>query len=88
MAVGEDVARSASHSPGAQTWAPCLPSSRSRASATRSSATSTDSFVHSSELSKAFESTSSAAARATSAVASTSAGTLPGPTPIAGLPER
>ena len=39
-------------------------------------------------MSKLLESTSRSAAAATSAVWSTSAGTLPGPTPMAGLPER
>ena len=40
------------------------------------------------ELSNALESARQDAALATSAVASTSAGTLPGPTPSDGLPER
>ena len=64
------------------------PSSRSNASATRSSTIATDSLVQRIELSNAFESARQAAACATSALASTSAGTLPGPTPSAGLPER
>ena len=61
---------------------------RDSASATRSSTIATDSFVHRIELSNAFESARQGAALATSAVASTSAGTLPGPTPSDGLPER
>ena len=46
-----------------------------------------DSFVHRIELSNDFDSARHAAARARSAVASTNAGTLPGPTPSDGLPE-
>jgi hypothetical protein len=58
------------------------------ASATRSSTIATDSLVHRIELSNAFESARHFAALGTSAVASTSAGTLPGPTPSDGLPDR
>ena len=49
---------------------------------------STLSLVQRTELSNALLSTSFFAARARSAVASTRTGTLPGPTPIAGLPEE
>ena len=52
-----------------------------------SSAISTDSLVHKMELSKLLLSTMRRAAAARSAVASTSTGTLPGPTPMAGFPE-
>jgi hypothetical protein len=48
---------------------------------------STDSLVHRTELSKLLLSTIRRAALARSAVASTSTGTLPGPTPMAGVPE-
>ena len=48
----------------------------------------TDSLVQSTELSNALLSTIRCAAAARSAVASTRTGTLPGPTPRAGLPER
>src|SRR5215470_1469791 len=49
---------------------------------------STDSLVQSTELSKALLAVISFAAAATSAVPSTRTGTLPGPTPSAGLPDR
>src|SRR5581483_11853728 len=52
-----------------------------------SSTISTDSFVHRIELSKLLLSTIRLAALARLAVASTSTGTLPGPTPMAGVPE-
>jgi len=55
--------------------------------ATESSTISTDSLVHRIELSKLLLSTIRLAVLARSAVASTSTGTLPGPTPIAGVPE-
>src|SRR4051812_28003691 len=58
------------------------------ASAIRSSTMAQDSLVQRMELSKLLDSISSLAAVATSAVWSTSTGTLPGPTPSAGLPER
>src|SRR3954468_20821946 len=48
----------------------------------------TDSAVQRTEWSKTFESTMLAAAFARSAVSSTTTGGLPGPTPIAGVPER
>ncbi len=51
-------------------------------------AISTDSLVHSTELSNALLAAMRRAAAARSAVASTSTGTLPGPTPSAGLPDR
>src|SRR3954451_17516542 len=47
-----------------------------------------DSLVHRHELSNDLESTIHWAAARRSAVASTSTGTLPGPTPSAGVPER
>ena len=53
-----------------------------------SSAISTDSLVHSTELSKALLSTMRRAAASMSALASTKTGTLPGPTPRAGLPDE
>ena len=84
---GKIVVRTRSASSSEQMCAPCLVSSRSSLSAIRSSAISTDSFVQRIELSKAFESTMQRAARGRSAVASTSTGTLPGPTPSAGLPD-
>ena len=55
--------------------------------AAASSTMSTDSLVHRIELSKLLLSTIRLAALARSALASTSTGTLPGPTPSAGVPE-
>ena len=49
---------------------------------------STDSLVHSTELSNALLSTMRRAAALMSALASTKTGTLPGPTPSAGLPDE
>ena len=67
--------------------APALRSSEHSRSAIRSSAISVDSFVHRIELSNALDSTRHWAAWPMSALASTNAGTFPGPTPSAGLPE-
>ena len=72
---------------GSSRKAPARLSWRSSAVAACSSTISTDSLVHKMELSKLLLSTIRRAAWARSAVASTSTGTLPGPTPIAGLPE-
>ncbi|CAA9326790.1 MAG: hypothetical protein AVDCRST_MAG29-796 [uncultured Nocardioidaceae bacterium] len=85
---GNSVSRTRSRSAGSSTCAPWRSISRRNRSATGSSTISTLSFVHSTELSNALLVTSLAAARGRSAVASTSTGTLPGPTPIAGLPEE
>ena len=69
-AVGiERVAHARRLARRSSTWAPCALSSRSKASATRSSTIATDSLVHRIELSNALESARRSAAAATSAVA-------------------
>jgi hypothetical protein len=85
---GNSVSRTRSRSAGSSTWAPWRSISLRNRSATDSSTISTLSLVHSTELSNALLVTSFPAARGRSALASTSTGTLPGPTPIAGLPEE
>ena len=69
-------------------WAWSRSNSASASSAMGSSRTTACSEAHTIPMSNAFESTTSLTARATFALRSMNAGTLPAPTPIAGLPQE
>ncbi len=84
---GNSAWRTLSRSAGSRRYAPSCLRCRSRVDRAGSSTISTDSLVQRIELSKLLLSVIRLAAFARSALASTSTGTLPGPTPIAGVPE-
>ena len=73
---------------GVHICAPSAFNAASNGSAIDVNASTADSLVQRIELSNDFEATMRLAASLMSALSSTSTGALPGPTPIAGLPER